>query len=163
MGVLTRSRSMDDITAELDPAEPIAVISCNTCVRASGSGGEGVWEQFCDELAARGFTIEQRSLITNPCSRGYLENLEIASSVKTVVLMACVGGSASLQSLHPELKVVETTETLGLFISSKADKALKLALAFPGHEELAGKDFQLGDSQVQYPETRLPIGEGGSQ
>jgi hypothetical protein len=163
MGVLTRSRPIDDIVADLDPAKPIAVISCNNCVRASGSGGEGIWEKFCDELTRRGFTIEQRALITNPCSRGYFEDFEIASSVKTVVLMACIGGSSALQSAHPGVEVVETTETLGLFISSKADKALKLALPFPGYEKLAGKDFQLGNSQVIYPETRLPIGEEASR
>jgi hypothetical protein len=160
MGVLTRPRPLDEIVAELDASEALSVISCNNCVRAAGSGGEGVWEKVCDDLVARGFRVEQRVLITNPCSRGYLEDLKIPSAVKTVVLLACRGGRASLLSLHPELKVVEGTETLGALISSKADKVLKLSVACPGYEKLLGKDFELGKAAAPYPQERLHLEKG---
>ena len=59
MGALTLLRPMKDIVAELDKKKPIAVISCNNCVRISGAGGEGVWEPFCDELRKLGFQMAE--------------------------------------------------------------------------------------------------------
>ncbi len=148
MGALTRLRPFDDVASELRRGEPLAVISCNNCVRVSGAGGEGVWEGFCRELKRRGFLVEQEVLVTNPCSRGYLEDLRVEPAVKTVVLLACAGARAGLATLHPDLNIVEATETLGLFVASKADGVIKLAMAFPEYAELQGREFKFGDTQT---------------
>jgi len=160
MGAITRLRPMDDVVAELDPAEPLAVISCNNCVKVAGSGGEGVWEAFCDELTARGFRIEDRVLITNPCSRGYLENLTLSPAVKTVVLMACYGAQNGFKTVFPDLKLVSATETLGLFVVSKADDVVKLMMPFPGYEHLKGTEFKLGDTRTVSKGEKLVMAKG---
>jgi len=146
MGALTRLRPIEDIIKELDPKEPLAVISCNNCVKVAGAGGEGVWEPFCEELKKRGFRIEDRVLITNPCSRGYFEDLTLSPAVKTVVLLACTGAWAGFRTLFPDIKLVPAIETLGLFIVSKADNVVKLMIPFPGYEDLKGQEFKLGDT-----------------
>jgi hypothetical protein len=161
MGALTRLRPVDDVVADLDPSEPIAFISCNNCVRVSGAGGEGVWEDYCAELKNRGIRIEQEILITNPCSRGYFENLQIAPAVKAVVLMACRGAQSGFHSLFPKRKMISATETMGLFIASARENAVKLAMAFPDFEEWLGRDFELGNTAAgPLPEKKLKLGIG---
>ena len=161
MGAITRLRPMDDIVQDLDPKEPIAVISCNNCVKVCGSGGEGVWEPFCDDLRERGFRIEDRVLITNPCSRGYLENLSLSPVVKACVMMACDGAENGFRTLYPKIKLVSATDTLGLFIVSKADDVVKLAIALPGYEDMVGQEFKLADSRTVLEGEKLPISHGG--
>ncbi len=148
MGALTRKRPMDDIVKELDLNERIAVISCNNCVKISGAGGEGVWEGFCDDLEKRGFRVEDRILITNPCSRGYLENLTLSPVVKTVVMLACEGAQNGFKTIFPDIRLIAANETLGLFVVSKADKVVKLAMTFPGYENLKDREFKLKDTQT---------------
>jgi len=160
MGVITRLRPMDDIVAELDPTEPLAVISCNNCVKVSGAGGEGVWEGFCDELKKQRFRIEDRVLLMNPCSRGYLEDLTLSPAVKTVVMLACKGALSGFATLYPNKKLVSATETLGLFVVSKADGVVKLMIPFPGYEDLKGQEFKLGDTHTQLEGEKLCVVHG---
>ena len=148
MGALTRQRTMDDIVKELDPSERLAVISCNNCVKISGAGGEGVWEGFCDDLEKRGFRVEDRVLITNPCSRGYFENLMLSPVVKTVVMLACEGAENGFKTVFPNIRLVAANETLGLFVASKADGVVKLAMTFPGYENLKNTEFKLKDTKT---------------
>ncbi|MGD9159169.1 MAG: hypothetical protein PVG39_12230 [Desulfobacteraceae bacterium] len=159
MGALTRKRPIDDIVKELDINERIAVISCNNCVKVSGAGGEGMWEGFCDELEKRGFRIEDRILITNPCSRGYLENISLSPVVKTVVLLACEGAQNGFMSIFPDIRLVAANETLGLFVASKADGVVKLAMTFPGYEDLAGREFKLKDTQTMLEGEKIRLTE----
>lgn len=162
MGAITRLRPMDDIVQDLDPKEPIAVISCNNCVKVCGSGGEGVWEPFCDDLRERGFRIEDRVLITNPCSRAYLEDLSLSSAVKACVMLACDGAMKGFETVFPDIKLVPATETMGLFIVSKADGVVKLVIPFPGYEDLEGKEFKLGDTKALLEGEKLCVTNGGS-
>lgn len=162
MGVLTRPRPMDDIVAELDRSEPVAVISCNNCVRISGAGGEGVFEPFCKELRARGFRVEQEILVTNPCSRGYLEDLRLAPAVKTVLLMACRGAQSGFISLHPDMHMVPTTDSLGLYVVSMADGVVKLMAPFPEFAHLKNVEYapgKVGDGPL--PGIKLSTEQGG--
>jgi len=157
MGVITRLRPIDRIVGELEPGEPLAVISCNNCVKVAGAGGEGVWEGFCDELKKRGFRIEDRILLTNPCSRGYLEDLTLSPAVKTVVMLACKGAQNGFATVSPDTRLVAANETLGLFVASKADGVVKLMMPFPGFEELKGTEFKFGDSQTQLKGEKLSL------
>lgn len=159
MGVITRLRPMEEVVSELDPADPLAVISCNNCVKVAGAGGEGVWETVCDELKKRGFRLEDRVLITNPCSRGYQEDLRLSPAVKTVVMLACEGAQNAFSSLFPDLKLVTATETLGLFVASKGDGVVKLMMPFPGHEDLKGREFAFGNSRVMLEDEKLVVGK----
>jgi hypothetical protein len=161
MGALTRLRPIDDVIADIDTGEPVAVISCNNCVKVSGAGGEGVWEGYCHKLRERGVRIEQEVLITNPCSRGYFENMSISPAVKTVVLMACRGAQSGFHSLFSDKKLVSATETMGLFIASAREGAVKLAMAFPDFKHWLGKDFALGNTAAgPLPEQKLDMGIG---
>jgi len=159
MGVFNRLRPVEKVVEELDPKEPLAVISCNNCVKVTGAGGEGVWEPFCDELKKRGFRIEDRVLITNPCSRGYLEDLSLSPAVKTVVMMACTGAQDGFRTLFPGIKVVPAIDSLGLFVVSKADGVVKLAAVYPGYEDLKGTEYKLGDSRTKLDGRKLTVSE----
>ena len=104
--------------------------------------------------------IEDRVLITNPCSRGYLEDLRLSPAVKTVVLMGCNGAMTGFTTLYPGKKLVSATETLGLFVVSKADGVVKLMMPFPGYEDLKGKEFKLGDTCIQLEGEKLCVVHG---
>jgi hypothetical protein len=160
MGVITRLLPTKDIAAQLEPSEPLAVISCNNCVKVAGAGGEGVWDEVCKDLEEQGFRIEQRVLITNPCSRGYFEDLRLSPAVKAVVLLACSGAQNGFATLWPDIKLVPATETLGLFMASKADGIVKLMMPFPGYEDLKGAEFKLGDSRTRLEGEKLAVGHG---
>lgn len=155
MGVCTRLRDLDDVAAETGSTEPATVLYCNNCVRACGSGGEGRMKEISRALRERGVRIEEELLVTNPCCRGFLEEYRPAGAVKVVVAVACDPVLWALQSLHPQLRIVVALETIGLFINSKAKGRLKLAMTFPGYEELQGKEFKLGDSTTMYDDELL--------
>ena len=157
MGVFTRLRPAERVAKELDPKEPLAVISCNNCVKVTGAGGEGVWEPFCDELRKQGFRIEDRVLITNPCSRGYLENLSLSPAVTTVVMLACTGAQHGFKTLFPDLKLVPAVDSMGLFVVSKADGVVKLAATYPGYEDLLGKEYKLKDAHTELEGEKLSV------
>ena len=159
MGVMTRPRPMHDIVADLDRSQPLTVISCNNCTRVSGAGGEAVIGPFCRDLRARGFRVEQEVLITNPCSRGYFEDLELAPASKAVVLMACRGAQSGFISLHPDLRMVPATETMGLFVVSKADGVIKLMAPFADFAHLKNAEFAIGKvGDGPLPDIKLTTG-----
>ena len=159
MGVLSVLRSLDDIATDVGRDTAVAVVSCNNCIRACGAGGEVHLDRLCDELASRGLRVEERILVTNPCSRGYLENYNLGSSVTATVVLACPGTQAGIKSLHPELDVVAGVDSLGLMISSKATGRLKLVATFPGYEELLGAEFKMGDTSVRFDDRLLAMNE----
>ena len=148
MGALTRLRPMKDIMADLGKGESIAVISCNNCVRISGAGGEGVWEKVCEDLKQQGFNIEQEVLITNPCSRGYFENLKLVPGIKSVLLLACHGAQAGFKTIFPQVRLVSGTETMGLYVYSKKAGVVKLMMPTPGFEDLRGTEFTFGNTNA---------------
>jgi hypothetical protein len=142
---------------ELGSSDPVTVIYCNNCVRACGSGGEDHMAGISQHLRERGVRIEDEVLVTNPCCRGFLEDYDPGGAVKTVLLVACTPTAFAFQTLHPETRTVVALETIGLFINSKAKGRLKLAMTFPGHEELQGKEFKLGDATTIYDDEQLVL------
>lgn len=156
MGVCTRLRDLNDVAAELGTSQPTAVIYCNNCVRACGSGGEPQMARISQTLRELGVRLEEEVMATNPCCRGFLEEYRPAGAVRTVLMVACEPAAFALQTLRPDLRLVVALDTLGLFINSKAKGRLKLAMAFPGFEHLQGKEFKLGDVTTMYDDELLP-------
>jgi hypothetical protein len=159
MGVLSVLRNIDKIADDAGRDAAVAVVSCNNCIRACGAGGEMHLDRICDELAARGVRVEERILVTNPCSRGYLENYNLGSAVKAMVVLACPGTQAGVKSLHPDVEVVAGVDSLGLMISSKATGRLKLVATFPGYEEQLGAEFKMGDTSVVFDDRVLAMND----
>jgi len=58
------------------------------------------------------------------------------------------------------IKLISATETLGLFMASKADGIVKLMMPFPGYEDLKGVEFKLGDSRTKLEGEKLAVGHG---
>ena len=163
MGVLSVIRDIDDVARQVGKTDPAVVISCNNCVRACGTGGEMHLDRICGELAQRGVRVEETLLITNPCSRGYLESYDLSNAVRKAVVLACAGTQAGLEALHPDIEVIAGVDTVGLMISSKATGRLKVIATFPGHEEQMGKEFQLGDTSVRFDDEVLTMGGHGAE
>jgi hypothetical protein len=155
MGVCTRLRDLDHVAGELGSSELAAVIYCNNCVRACGSGGEAHMARISGELRRRGVRIEDEILVTNPCCRQFLQDYDPGGAVKAVLLVACSPTAFAFRTLHPDLRTVVALDTIGLFINSKAKGRLKLAMTFPGHEALQGKEFKLGDSTTMYDDEQI--------
>ncbi|NQU21923.1 MAG: hypothetical protein HQ567_11625, partial [Candidatus Nealsonbacteria bacterium] len=77
------------------------------------------------------------------------------------VMMACDGAMKGFQTAYPDVKLVPASDTLGLFIVSKADGVVKLVIPFSGYEDLAGQEFKLGDSQTMLEGEKLAVSHGG--
>jgi len=159
MGVCTRLLDLEVVAAQVGSTEPAAVIYCNNCVRACGSGGEGRMQEISRTLRQRGVRIEEEILVTNPCCRSFLEEYRPGGAVKVLLAVACDPVAFALRTLHPKLRTVVALETLGLFINSKARNRLKLAMTFPGFEALQDKEFKLGDVTTMYDDQVFPAGK----
>ena len=160
MGVLSVLRDTKDIASETGTTDSVALISCNNCIRGCGAGGEMHMPRISKELKSLGVRVEEEILITNPCSRGYLENRDLSSAVDATVIFACPGTQAAFSTLHPDVRVVAGVESLGLMINSKAKGRIKLVMPFPGHEDLKGVEFKAGDTSVQFDDELLGLNEG---
>ena len=159
MGVLSVLRDSEDIAADTGTTDSVALISCNNCIRGCGAGGEMHLPRIAKELEALGVRIEDVILITNPCSRGYLENRDLSSAVDSTVIFACPGTQAAFSTLHPNVRVVAGVESLGLMINSKAKGRIKLVMPFHGYEDLAGAEFKAGDTSVRFDDQLLSLNQ----
>jgi hypothetical protein len=159
MGVCTRLRKLDDVATELGTGQPVAVLYCNNCVRACGSGGEAHMDRISQDLRQRGVRIEDELVVTNPCCRGFLEDYDPGGAVQVALLVACTPAAFAFQTLYPDIRTVVALETIGLFMNSKAKGRLKLATTFPGYEHLKGREFKLGDTTTMYEDEQLVAAE----
>ena len=158
MGVLSVLRDLDDIAREAGSGTPVVAMSCNNCVRGCGCGGEMHLDRICDELEARGVRIEERLLVTNPCSRGYLESYRWPAAARKAIVFACPGTQAGLKDLHPELDIVAGVDSLGLMVTWKAKGRIKLVAPFPGYEDQVGAEFEMGNTSVRFDDQQLALG-----
>jgi hypothetical protein len=126
MVVSLRKLTYNDLIAQLDDDDKIVVWTCNDCVRYCGLGGREAMDALADRLEADGYNVLRRELVGISCNRMLVRNrmthpaLKQAFAEATVVIpLVCSEGYETIQYVFKKIRVVETTETLGLGVYSE--------------------------------------------
>jgi len=142
--IYTINRPYQEITGALKKDDLIALISCNNCVRVCGTGGEAKMEQLAQQLRGDGYRVREGFLLTKACPQPYMGTVRLDPAVDTLVVLACYAGYSNAKRRFPDHKVVQTTEDCGLLITDSDRGAVQVAVAFEGHEDAVGKQFEIG-------------------
>lgn len=110
----TRPRKYNEIKKLIDVEnDVISVISCNTCVRLSNTGGEKKLRMLANRLRKDNVNVLDGFLITMPCVDSYLENVKLHHSVNTIVMLTCSCGCANATTHFPDKKIVPALQDRG--------------------------------------------------
>ena len=142
--VLTESLPYEAITEQLSKDDRISIVSCNNCVRVAGTGGEQKMKELASRLREDGYRVEDGFLITKACPQPYMGAVQLGPRVDTVVVLACYAGWSNAKRRFPGLKVVRTTEDIGLLITDTEKGVVKLAKVFDKYKDRLGKEFEIG-------------------
>ncbi len=112
----TRDRKYAKIVDELDKNNNISIISCNTCVRLSDTGGEKRMNELAKQLREDGFNVVDGYLITYPCKDEYFENIELKKNIDTIIMISCASGVANASYYYPNCKIVSANDSRGVVV-----------------------------------------------
>ncbi len=115
----TRDRKYAKIVEELDKNDTISIISCNTCVRLSGTGGEIKMNELAKQLREDGYNVVDGYLITLPCEDYYFENIELSKHIDTIIMMSCASGYANASYFYPNCKIVSAIDSRGVVVTEE--------------------------------------------
>jgi len=142
--VLTESLPYEAVTKELSQEDTISIISCNNCVRVAGTGGEEKMKELAFKLRKDGYQVKEGFLITKACPQPYMGAVQLNPMVDTVIVLACYAGLSNAKRRFPGLKVIRTTEDIGLLITDTDKGVVKLAKAFGKFQDRLGDEFEIG-------------------
>lgn len=145
--VLTESLPYEAITEQLTGNDTISIISCNNCVRVAGTGGEEKMRELAFRLREDGYHVEDGFLITKACPQPYMGAVKPGPRVDTVIVLACYAGWSNAKRRFPGLKVVRTTEDIGLLITDTDKGVVKLAKVFDKYKDRLGKECEIGTAK----------------
>ncbi|HKM09445.1 MAG TPA: hypothetical protein VJX93_03025 [Candidatus Methanomethylophilaceae archaeon] len=153
---LSEKLPYEKITENLKKNDKIAVICCNCCVRFCGSGGVDHMNELASKLKADGYTVTDIIPTAGLCVYDYVRNARVSDGITAVVVSACVAGWTSASRRWTDIKVVPTTETLGLVVGDRRVGNLKLIMPFENYKDLAGHEWQMISGERQ-KEGKIPV------
>jgi hypothetical protein len=109
--VITKARKYEEIKAQLKKNEKVLVMSCNSCVRFTGTGGEEKMLQLAQKLKNDGFQIIGTALIGAACIK---EMFREKAKADVIVMISCDAGIYNVENELKPKKIVKALETLGI-------------------------------------------------
>lgn len=109
--VITLAKEYDEIKKQLEKNDKIWVMSCNSCVRVIGTGGEDKMIQLADRLKKDGFQVVGTSLYGTACIK---EIVKEKIDPDTIVMLACDAGVYNIDHILKPNKMVKALSTLGI-------------------------------------------------
>ena len=144
----------EEIIKQLDTADKIAVISCNTCARECGVGGLSKADELVDRLTQNGYTVTEEVVLQDACSESVYRKARIRLDADTIIVLACSAGIACVKRLYPKKRVLTVTEDVGLFVTETELEVFKVALPFSGFK--AGTEYAMyTGAPLQQPKIKL--------
>lgn len=116
----TKAVKYEKLKEMLKKEDVISIISCNTCVRLSETGGEIKMEELAVKLRNDGFNVRDGFLITMPCQDKYMDSVTITPDIDTLVMLACTSGCANAHMYFPNKKIIYALEDRGMIIVGPA-------------------------------------------
>ena len=119
--IITKSKSYNKIKNNLKKSDKIGVVSCGSCAKICGTGGEKAMDKLSLKLKKDGFKIVDKDLIGVPCNFNQLEKAQFHGNVS--VVLACDAGVENLKSFLPKNhRIIGALETIGVGRIDKKSK-----------------------------------------
>lgn len=121
MIISLRSLSYDDLKKQLAPDDKIVIISCDTCVKACGIGGSAMMGRLADMLAADGYHVLGKDLISIGCTvnlveqhRKDLQKKDMYDSATVIIPLICQDGFEGVKYVFRDKKIICIAKTVGI-------------------------------------------------
>jgi len=118
--ILTKLIPYNKIKNQLNKKDNIGIVSCNSCARMWGTGGEKEMRILTEKLKKESYNIVDMDLIGAPCMINQLKKDELHGD--TTIVLACISGVYNLKKLFPKKKIIAALETIGLAAVDKNNK-----------------------------------------
>jgi hypothetical protein len=148
--IFTKALPYNDIKQNLDKKDVITIIGCETCVRASGCGGEEKMKELALQLRKDGYNVVDGYMVPGSCSPKVLF-AKLGKNINTIISLACSAGMSNILRYYPKYKVVATTVDVGLMVSDSDKKSLKVTMPFENHEDEQGNEYELCTGEKMVP------------
>ncbi|HQK93710.1 MAG TPA: hypothetical protein PLD23_09405 [Armatimonadota bacterium] len=117
MGAQTEAVPYEEIVAQLEPGEKVALVTCNTCVRVCETGGEAFMEEMARRLRADGFEVTDEVVTITACNRDYVFDAPMSGRQTATIVLACDVGWMAVVQRFRDRKCVKACKTTGLMSS----------------------------------------------
>lgn len=114
MVVVTESIPYEELIKKLKKEDKIALITCNTCVRAYGTGGVEVMDKLEDRLKGDGYEITDRIVLATACFEDYIQAAPIGDEWTVAVLLSCDSGYGVVSHHLKGKKIIKGLKTVGI-------------------------------------------------
>lgn len=140
--IFTKSKIYGEITNQLDRNDVIAIISCTSCARVAGTGGEEPMKALAMLLREDGYSVQEGYTINTMCTPKVFQ-AKLDKKVNTILSLACSAGTANVKKLFEGYKVVETTIDVGLMSADNKKRTIKVEKPYEGYLDTKGKEFEM--------------------
>ncbi len=146
---LTFSVPYEELKDQLSKDDRIAIISCNSCVRFSGTGGVAKMEELANRLRRDGYVVSDEVVLVGVCLNDHVNNARISDGVTATIVLACEAGWSSVKQRFVEEKVIRGTRTAGLVCVDREKGVEKLMMAYDEFKDVAGNEYHLLTGELQ--------------
>lgn len=158
--IFTKALPYNEIKEKLSKTnDVITVIGCQSCVRASGCGGEKKMKELALSLRQNGYNVKDGFSVLASCTPKVLF-VKLDSEVNTILSLSCSAGTANVKRCFPKHKVVETTAAIGLMLADSDKKILKVTMSYQDYPDEKGKEYGLCTGEKMDSNNNLLTMEG---
>ncbi|QNK39917.1 hypothetical protein [Caproicibacter fermentans] len=140
--IFTKALPYNDIKRKLDKSDVITIIGCESCVRASGCGGEEKMQELALKLRKDGYNVVDGYMVPSSCTPKLLF-AKLGKNINTIISLACSAGLSNIKRYYSNYKIVETTTDIGLMVTDSDQKILKVTMPYQEHKNERGNEYGL--------------------
>jgi hypothetical protein len=110
--IVTSSKPYGVLRGMLKKWKKIGIVSCNSCARACETGGREKMEELAERLKKDGFEVVDTELVPMACNIDAVKRPTYKGDM--LVVLSCISGVCTLQSLFPSKIIVPALDTIGI-------------------------------------------------
>lgn len=110
---------IEEVLAQVNQGDKVALITCNTCVRSQDAGGASIMLEIASKLRETA-TVTDEIVMTTGCFEDQFTNAHWSGKAEKVILFACdAGWSVIKRNMKPSIPVILAARTLGVPLGTK--------------------------------------------
>ena len=145
--IFTKAKEYRDIISQLDKNDIITIISCSSCARIAGTGGEKPMKQLALQLQKDGYQVIDGYTINTVCTPKVFQ-AKLGKKVNTLISLTCSAGTCNMEKLFEGYKVVEATKDIGLMSADNKKKTIRVEVAYEGYEHMKEQEYAMFTGQA---------------